>query len=224
MKNNINMNSNSNNIIHSSTNQMNNINHNNNSNNNSSNNNQSTYSYKYLLVKNIISFYEKNNYQEAKNNLKKCFVIDTQSNQKESSIIINLCLLILFYKKNEIKKLFLCMEEINNRLSKKEFNINKLKENIQEEVYISLLIKNMILKETSVRKNSQLIGLKLDDISIGNNSFWLKDCLHFSIYCNLFLGVLLLQRSPTISTLHKNIYVTWLDMFKEMLEKCDCGK
>lgn len=192
--------------------------------NNSESQLNTSFSYKYLLVKNVISFYEKSEYQEAKKDLKKCFMLDSQNNNKESLVVYNLCLILIFYKKQEIKKMFLSVEEINNKIRKGEVSLSKLASMIQEEEHLTMLFKKLLLKEIVLKKNNFINGIKLDDILKAKTSIWLKDVQHFLIFVNLFTGLIILQRNPTINSTYKNHYIIWLDYFKEVICSCSCGK
>lgn len=183
-----------------------------------------SFSYKYLLVKNVISFFEKSEYQEAKKDLKKCFMLDNQNSNKESIVVYNLCLILIFYKKQEIKKMFSSVEEISNKIRKEEISLSKLGAMIQEEEHLTMLLKKMLLKEIVLKKNNIINGIKLDDILKVKTSIWLKDTQHFLLFVNLFTGLIILQRNPTINATYKNHYIIWLDYFKEIICSCNCGK
>jgi hypothetical protein len=82
----------------------------------------------------------------------------------------------------------------------------------------------MLLKEIMLKKNNAINGVKLDDILKAKTSIWLKDQQHFLVFVNIFTGLIILQRNPTINATYKNQYIIWLDYLKEVLCNCNCGK
>lgn len=179
--------------------------------------------YKFLLVQNILTNYEKSHYQESKKDLQRCFSLENQPNKLEISLIYNMCSTVLYYKKNEIKKLFSTMEETINKLLTTECNINKISELIKED-YTSLLLKKLIIKEIILKKSNIVAGLLLEEFSFNTNSIWLASKHNFLLFLNIIFSLLILQKNPIINTIHKNSFNLWHEKIKDNHYQCNCGK
>jgi hypothetical protein len=178
--------------------------------------------YKFLLVQNILASYEKSHYQESKKDLQRCFSLENQPNKLEVSIIYNLCSSVLYYKKNEIKKLFSTIEETFIKCTSQECNLAIFREVIKEEYTISLL-KKFVIKEIILKKSNLVQGLYLEEFLYENN-IWLSSRHNLSLFMNIIFSLLILQKNPIINSIHKNAFNQWQDKFKVYLSKCNCGK
>lgn len=177
--------------------------------------------YRYLLVQNIIGSFEKSHFQEARKDLQRCFSIDSQQNKLEMSIIHNLCLLVVHYKKGEIKKLFGCLDEIVGKVGNMECDLEKLFKIINQEEHLRNLLKRFILKEVITKKISIISGIGMEDFIASRD--WLTDRHNFILLVNSILAMLLLQKNPTISPIHKLLFTSWFDRLKELQSSCTCG-
>ena len=177
------------------------------------------FSYKYLLVKNVIANFEKTQYQEAKKDLKKCFMLDSQNNNSESIAVFNLCLILIFYKKNEIKKVFQYIEEINTKVLKEEISPVKFQKAIKEEEYLGLLYKKIILKEVLQKKN-MLTGLSLEEIFKKEN-IWMNTTSHLFLLFNCFFTLMFIQKNSLINSSHKIQFLGFFGCFKENICNCE---
>lgn len=176
--------------------------------------------YKSLLVQNILASFEKCHFQEAKKDLQRCFSLENyQMNKVEMNILYNLCLSIIHYKKNEIKKLFLNMEEVLSNIAQVSFD--KLSALFTQENYSQNLIKKLILKDVVIKKASLIIGLNLEEIASSDKSQWFKNTHTFTLFCNIIFALLLLQKNPLLNIIHKNSFIIWLDKFREKVS-CLC--
>lgn len=118
--------------------------------------------YKYLLIQNVINSFEKSHYQEAKKDLQRCFSLESKQIKNELNFIYNLCNLVIFYKKNDFKKLFLTLDDIINKLNDINFNLEILIKLLKED-YIYLIIKKLVIKEVILKKLCLASGLKLEE-------------------------------------------------------------
>lgn len=179
----------------------------------------SNMSYKFLLAKNILLCLDKAQYQEAKKDLKKCFVIESQGKIcKELEILNILFLIYIYYKKNEMKKFFSCIDEMNSIILKNQLNLTNLNNLIQSEEYLRILIKKIIIKEVFNKKFVLNTTYKFEDILI-NDGIWFSSQQNIYVYGNLYVGQLILQRNPQINSLYRTQYSIWFQGFKHELSE-----
>ena len=172
--------------------------------------------YKSLLVQNIINSFEKSHYQEAKKDLQRCFSLENyQGNKSEMSVLYNLCVSIIHYKKNEIKKLFTCIDESFLKLN--DSNLEKISATFTQETYSYNLIKRIILKEVVLKKASLIQGLNIEDIISNEKSIWFKNKHNFFIFLNIAYSLLMLQKNPVINVIYKNSFINWFDKFRDQI-------
>lgn len=188
-----------------------------------SNSTTNNMSYKFLLAKNILLCLDKAQYQEAKKDLKKCFVIESQGKIcKELEILNILFLIYIYYKKNEMKKFFTCIDEMNSIILKNQLNLMNLNNLIQSEEYLRILIKKIVIKEVFNKKFVLNSTYKFEDILV-NDGVWFKNQQSFYVFSNLFVGQLILQRNPQINSLYRTHYSIWFQGFKHELTDNNMG-
>lgn len=180
------------------------------------------HAYRYLLVQNIINAYNKSQLQDCRKDIQRCFAIDNQKSKVEMSVIQGLVMLLIHYKKSEIKKLFLTFEELITKAVSQECELSKIYTLISEEDYLKAILTRFYLKEILAKKQNLVLGLGLECFI--TNGVWVRDKHNFILFCYISLGLLLLQKNPSINQMYVGLITEFISRFKEIRVVCNCGK
>lgn len=198
---------------------------------------QTAISYKILLLKNINKSYDKGLYQDTTKELGKFFELNTTEEDPHAklfqSIIYNLLVSYLYFKKNETKKFFFNLQECLGKVSelkKLELHPESIqdlyKRYIVEDEGINQLIKKIVIRDLEfyLKKYPIARDLKLESISkIGFK--WFSEAHYVGLYFGILFCIFILFKHPPLNGSMKINLSNFIETLKGLICKEEtCSK